>query len=110
MSTKPADEKKASEEIEAKEKSQVESGDKAEAASEKKPAADQDVEKVVKPKESKGKSLKAPGAASIESKGEAEPAEEETGDGEVSNLQLAWEIFELAKNIYKRYFLKFKEK
>lgn len=78
-------------------KSKVENGDK---------AAEEDVGKPVKPKESKGKSLKVPGAASSETKGEAGPGEEETGDGEVSNLQLAWEIFELAKNIYKRYVLR----
>ena len=51
--------------------------------------------------ESKGKSLKAAGS-STETKAENGDAGEDTSD-DVSNLQLAWEIFELAKNIYQRY-------
>lgn len=58
---------------------------------------------VSKPKnESKGKSLKAPGSSSSEAK--PENGDEEDISDDVSNLQLAWEVFELAKNIYQRLF------
>lgn len=56
---------------------------------------------ISKPKnEAKGKSLKAAGS-STEAKTENGDVGEDTGD-DVSNLQLAWEVFELAKNIYQR--------
>lgn len=55
---------------------------------------------VSKPKnESKGKSLKAAGSATED---KVDSADEDITADEVSNLQLAWEVFELAKNIYQR--------
>ncbi|KAI9564754.1 hypothetical protein GHT06_008495 [Daphnia sinensis] len=61
---------------------------------------DEKTEVVSKPKnESKGKSLKAAGTATGD---KVDSADEDVTADEVSNLQLAWEVFELAKNIYQR--------
>ena len=58
---------------------------------------------ISKPKnEAKGKSLKAPGSSSGEKVDSVADDADDVNTDEVPNLQLAWEVFEIAKNIYQR--------
>ncbi|XP_057370390.1 histone-binding protein N1/N2-like [Daphnia carinata] len=101
---KPKEEEGKSGDVEMKESSEQTKGNDSELNSDRKALEDIDGKSeetiVAKPKnESKGKSLKAAGPATGD---KVDSADEDITADEVSNLQLAWEVFELAKNIYQR--------
>merc|ERR1712127_77742 len=92
---------------EASEKKDVTESKTSEEKKEVKPEAseERDVTEVKKPKnETKGKSLKV--VDSLEQKSEKNEDDDDDDDEEeeteVTNLQLAWEVLELSKNIYKK--------
>lgn len=79
-------------------------GQNSESKAEEKTDAAQNGEKsVAKPKnEAKGKSLKAAGSSSGDKVDSVADDDVDVNTDEVPNLQLAWEVFEIAKNIYQR--------